>query len=281
MHRDGARPLLETRTGLGRELDRSVIHRGDGILEHRRGLEQAGFRRLDVVGMKAKEGDPVLRHERESRPEVGQLGITHANQMRHPHRVEDARVCRLRRRQVGIAVEVDQTEVWLVTQQSGDDPEGHGAIAAEDERDQLALNRPSDDVSNLARDLDHPGLALSFAIVAVGRKAGDRQIAEVVDLQAGFAERAEQPRLTERGGRLLLAGAVGAGARGNTDQAELHRPSPYPTSTRTRTCEPSRTIRRSPSGVVAPHIPHRSTTWSWTAVASSAGSMKRTRPSID
>src|SRR6266576_6689041 len=31
-----------------------------------------------------------------------------------------------------------------------------------------------------------------------------------------------------------------------------------PTSTRTRTCEPSRTIRRSPSAVGAPHIPQRS-----------------------
>ena len=58
---------------------------------------------------------------------MGQLGITHADQMRHPHRVEDARVCRVRRRQVGIPVEIDQTEVGLVTQQSGDDPQGHGA----------------------------------------------------------------------------------------------------------------------------------------------------------
>src|SRR5438128_9083743 len=231
--------------------------------------------------MKAKEDDPVLRYEWESRPDVRQLGIALANQVRNAHRVEDPRVGRLRRRQVGIAVEVDQTEVGLVPQQSGDDAERDCAIATEDKRDQVALNRRRNRVSDLARDPDHQGLALSLTVGSVGRKASDREVAEVLHLQAGFSERAEKPRLAERGRRLLLARAMGAGARGHADQAELHRPSSYGTSTRTRTCEPSRTIRRSPSGVVAPHIPHRSTTWSWAAASSSAGSMNRTRPSTD
>src|SRR5256885_4316902 len=281
MEGDRPRALLETRSRLGRELDRPVIHGRDRILRHPRRLEHAGFFWLDLIRMKAEQDDAVLLQQWESWTDVGEVRIALAYQVRHAHRVEDARVCRLRRRQVGVAVEVDQAEIGLMAQQSGHDAERDGAIAAKHDRDQLALDRSLDGVGDLAGDLDHLRLALTLALDPIWRKADHREIAQVLEFEAGFSQRAHQPGCPQRGRCPFLPGAMGTGTGRDADQPEPHRSSSYGSSTRTRMCEPSRTIRRSPSGVGAPHIPHRSTIISCTAGSSSLGSTNRTCPSTD
>src|ERR1700732_5508492 len=59
-------------------------------------------------------------------------------------------------------------------------------------------------------------------------EASHRQIAQVLDRKSGLAERAEQPGLAERSRRLLLAGAVRAGAGWDADQAEHFSTLPRP-----------------------------------------------------
>ena len=136
--------------------------------------------------MKAEENDAVLREEWESRTDVGKVRIALADQVRDAHRVEDPRVRRLRCRQVGIAVEVDQAEVGLMAQEARHDAERDGAIAAEHDRNQLALDRSGHGLGNLARDLDHLRLALTPALDAIRCKADNREVAEVLDLESGL-----------------------------------------------------------------------------------------------
>src|SRR5207302_1122844 len=112
---------------------------------------------------------------------------------------------------------------------------------------QLALDRSGHGLGNLARDLDHLRLALTPALDAIGCKADNREVAEVLDLESGLTQRAEQPGLAQRGRRLLLPGPVGAGARWDADQAELH--GPCPTVPRRA---PERASHLGPSGEVPP-----------------------------
>ncbi len=108
--------------------------------------------------------------------------------------------------------------------QSGDDTKRDRAIPAQHDRDQLTLDRRCDRVSHLARDLDHARLALSLAVGTVRGEANDREVSEVLQVQASRSERAEQARLAERRGRFFLTGAMRAGAGRDADQAKPHRP---------------------------------------------------------
>src|SRR3989449_4999339 len=148
--------------------------------------------------MKAEKEGGALREERESRTDVGEVRIALADQVRDAHRVEDARVRRLRCRQIGVAVEVDQPEVSLMAQEAGHDAECDGAIAAEHDRDQLALDRSGDALRDLVRNLDDPRLALPLAVAAIRRKASNREITEVLEFEARFSQRAQQPGLAQR-----------------------------------------------------------------------------------
>ena len=173
--------------------------------------------------MKAEQRDPVLREKRISRTDVGQLGRPFADQVGDAHRIEDARVRRLRRGQVGIAVEVHQPEVGLPAEQAGDHAQCDRAVAPDDERHDVTLDRSSDGIGNLAGNLGHARGALSFAIGAVGLKASNREIAQVFQLEAGRSERADQARLAQYGRRLFLAGTVGARARRYPDETDPKR----------------------------------------------------------
>src|ERR1700726_608242 len=73
----------------------------------------------------------------------------------------------------------------------------------------------------------------------VGLEASHWQIAEVLGRQSGLAQCAEQPGLAERSRRLLLAGAVRAGAGGDADQAEHRTTLPRPERERASDLEAS------------------------------------------
>src|SRR2546428_9651273 len=136
--------------------------------------------------MKAEEDDAILREEWESRTDVGEVRMPLADQVRDTHRVEDARVRRLRCRQIGVAVEVDQPEVSLMAQEAGHDAECDGAIAAEHDRDQLALDRSGDALRDLVRNLDDPRLALPLAVAAIRGKASNRENTDRLQFEARF-----------------------------------------------------------------------------------------------
>ena len=83
------------------------------------------------------------------------LGIALADQVRDTHRVEDPRVCRLGCGHIGITVEVDQAQVRLVAQQSGDDAERNRAIPPDHQRNEVTLHGRRHPIRNLARNRDH------------------------------------------------------------------------------------------------------------------------------
>ena len=220
MDGDRCRSLLEPGASFGRERDRAVVHGGDGIPQHGGGLEPLLFLWLDFVGVEAEERNPVLGQERITRADARQLGGTVANQVRHAHRIEDARVGGVRRGQVCVTIEVDQAQIGLPAQQSGDDPKRDGAVSAQHQRNQAALSsrlhRRGDPTSN-GRHMRH---ALLLAVSGIRLEPDRRKIAEIIDREPGLKKGTEQSRLSKGGRRLLLTRPVGTGAGGDPDQAE-------------------------------------------------------------
>ena len=126
----------------------------------------------------------------------------------------------IRRGQVRVAVEIDQPQVGLPAQQSGNDAEGDGAVAAQHQRDQPALSGRLHRRGDPLGHGHHLCQALLLAIPGVRLEPDRREIAEIFNHKPSLAKGAKQPRLAKGDRRLLLTGPVGTGAGGNPDQAE-------------------------------------------------------------
>ena len=110
-------------------------------------------------------------------------------------------------------VEVDEADVLPGRLRAGHRADAHRAVAAEHDGHVAGADRGLHPFRDLARRLRDAVGVLGAAVLAVGPPAAQRDVAEVaVGGEAG---------LTQRPGRLLLAGGEGAEARGSADDRWL------------------------------------------------------------
>jgi hypothetical protein len=121
--------------------------------------------------------------------------------------------------QVRVQIDVDNGDVSDRRSDPGDRPDPDGAFAAEDEdRPITFLKRIGDTSRDRPHDLDDGFQVLCPGSGSVGPPGNDLRATEVVDLEAGAGEPLRQSGGAESGGRLFLADAACAGARGSADQ---------------------------------------------------------------
>jgi hypothetical protein len=105
-----------------------------------------------------------------------------------------ARVCGLI--QIGVTVEVGQTNIGIHSLQTSDDTNGDGAVTAEDQRYDTPSNVLFDGVCNRGGDSDDGVDVSSRCIYGVGNEYLARDIASVFDCQPGSTQFVDQPALT-------------------------------------------------------------------------------------
>jgi hypothetical protein len=173
---------------------------------------------LDRV--EAEQQQPLGWQQRVARAEAGQGWRSVAEQMRHPHRVQDAGLGRGRGAQVDVAVEVQHTKPRVVPQQPGNHPQGDRAVPAKHQRDPPCGHGARHPVG------DPPGHGHHLVEVLLGSVGparpvqSQRQITVVDHIQPGVQEPVDQARTAQPQRRLLQPDPVGAGAGQHTDERE-------------------------------------------------------------
>ena len=173
----------------------------------------------------SEENDLVAFKQRRMRADFlelrGRVGL--AEQVRDSHPVErsvtNARGCI----EVGVDVEVDDSQPARAREMPSDRAEPDGAVAAEN-KDRFAICKCRADQSRcLSCALDHGGPVLRPAVGWIRTPAPNGRVAVIDNIDANPGEPFQQPGLAQRSWRPFLAGRIGTSATWHPDYTQLHR----------------------------------------------------------
>ena len=187
-----------------------------------RGLRQ-NFLFGRVEACDAVKKDVGLADERGFAPEADEFGSTATDDVGDDHAVDAAGGCGGGSVQVGVAVEPDEIEMFVVAARAGEQTDGLSAVAAENEDESAAFHGDFGvDFEIVETGYDCGEVAGAAMFVIVGEEALGA-VAVVMDFEASGFEAIDQTSGAKCGGGFFAAGLERGGAGRRADQGNLLR----------------------------------------------------------
>ena len=150
--------------------------------------------RFGVRFVAPEQDESLISKHRSLTRESGEFGIGQPDQMGNAHGVEHAAGGGLGGGQIGVAVEVEQPDVWPATLHASNDTDGDGAIATDHEGNRSVRIRLGNEISHRPCHVNHCAKVAAGGLVMINGKDFRHHVAAVVHRQTRRSEPVEQAR---------------------------------------------------------------------------------------
>lgn len=177
-------------------------------------LDKLPLRRVEPTraGIDSKEDDLLLCEQREPRANPGQSLGAVPEQMGHAHPVEDARRGGLRRIHVDIPIQVEKSEVPVLSKEARHHAYRDRAISAQD-KDFVGTRPRFEGCAHVFNDAPYARQAPRRWMIRVWQKSRRLKVSHVDQRDAYAGQVPDEASFPQHRGRALLAGMVGSRAR--------------------------------------------------------------------